>query len=370
MTGGERAHRAAHLSEHPGGLAEPHPHISGRRLAVSGAALACAAAALYLLLPRLAGLHGTWARLREGDPLWLAGAAVLELASYAGYVVLFEAVLARPPSWLGRRESTLISIAGVAATRLLAAGGAGGVALTAWALRRSGLERRVVATRMVTFLVVLYGVFMIVLVLGGAGLWAGALPGPAPLGLTLVPAAFGAAVIAAALVAALVPGDLAAPPNGGRPARWLVGAAAAVGDGVREALRLVRSRDHRVALGAIAWWGFDVAVLWACVRAFGGELTVPVVVMSYFVGMIANLLPLPGGVGGVDGGMIAAMIGFGAPAGLAIAAVLSYRGISFWLPTLPGIVAYLRLLRVVRTWGPAQRGGRRRTVSPCPPCTS
>ena len=58
--------------------------------------------------------------------------------------------------------------------------------------------------------------------------------------------------------------------------------------------------------------------------------------MAYFVGMLGNLLPLPGGIGGVDGGMIAALIGFGVPGGLAIAAVLSYRAFSFWLPTVPG----------------------------------
>ena len=75
--------------------------------------------------------------------------------------------------------------------------------------------------------------------------------------------------------------------------------------------------------------------------------------MAYFVGMLGNLLPLPGGIGGVDGGMIAALIGFGVPGGLAIAAVLSYRAFSFWLPTVPGILAYLRLLRDVRGWGPA-----------------
>lgn len=116
---------------------------------------------------------------------------------------------------------------------------------------------------------------------------------------------------------------------------------------MRGAIALLRSRDWRL-LGAFAWWGFDVAVLWACFRAFGGSPELSVLVLVYFVGMLANLLPLPGGVGGVDGGMIGAAIGFGIDGGLAIVAVLAYRGFAFWLPTLPGAVAYVDLRRALR----------------------
>ena len=96
---------------------------------------------------------------------------------------------------------------------------------------------------------------------------------------------------------------------------------------------------------AIGWWGFDIAVLWACMHAFGTPPPFGVIVASYFVGMTANLLPLPGGIGGVEGGMIGSLIAFNVPGGLAIVAVLSYRAFSFWLPTIPGAVAYISLLR-------------------------
>ena len=62
--------------------------------------------------------------------------------------------------------------------------------------------------------------------------------------------------------------------------------------------------------------------------------------MAYFIGQLANVIPLPGGVGGVEGGTIGALIAFGTPASLAILGVLAYRLISFWLPTLPGAIAY------------------------------
>jgi uncharacterized protein (TIRG00374 family) len=69
--------------------------------------------------------------------------------------------------------------------------------------------------------------------------------------------------------------------------------------------------------------------------------------MGFFVGMFGNLLPLPGGVGGVDGGMIAAFAAFGVAVDLAILAILSYRAFTFWLPTLPGAIAYLQLRRTL-----------------------
>jgi uncharacterized protein (TIRG00374 family) len=66
--------------------------------------------------------------------------------------------------------------------------------------------------------------------------------------------------------------------------------------------------------------------------------------------MVGNTLPLPGGIGGVDGGMIGAFSAFGIPVEESIVAVLAYRGFAFWLPTLPGAVAYVTLRRTVNRW--------------------
>ena len=105
--------------------------------------------------------------------------------------------------------------------------------------------------------------------------------------------------------------------------------------GVRTAIELIRERDPGL-LGAVAWWGFDICVLWAMFHAFGSPPPFTVIWMSYFIGMLGNLLPLPGGLGGVEGGMIGAFAAFGVNLDLAVLAVLSYRAISFWLPTIPG----------------------------------
>jgi putative heme transporter len=80
-----------------------------------------------------------------------------------------------------------------------------------------------------------------------------------------------------------------------------------------------------------------------------------VVVPSFPIGMFANLLPLPGGVGGVDAGMIGAFALFDVHGAL-FAAVLTYRVFAFWLPIPPGIVAFFQLRTTVHRWE-AERAG-------------
>jgi uncharacterized membrane protein YbhN (UPF0104 family) len=337
---------------------------AARRVWLSLIFVAAIAIALYVGLPQIAGLDETWGRLSEGDPWWLAAALVFELGSYAGYVVLFRGVFAEADPPISWRDSYDITMAGVAATRLFAAAGVGGIALTGWALSRLGMGRRALASGLTTFYVALYGVFMLALVIVGTGLRAGILEGPAPFGVTVVPAVFGGSVIVVALGIALLPDDLdrrvrARMPGRERAATWAGGVAAAgaaVSGGVRGALHMVLRRDSAL-LGALAWWGFDIAVLWACFHAFGQPPAVAVVVMAYFTGMLANVLPLPGGVGGVEGGMIAALVAFSVPAGLAVVAVLSYRAFAFWLPTIPGVLSYMRLRHSVKDWARAPRAG-------------
>jgi hypothetical protein len=216
---------------------------------------------------------------------------------------------------------------------------------------------RIVACRLVAFLALLYGVYMATLVIDGLGLYTGLIPGGGSFALTVVPAIFGASAIAVFLAVSLLPGDFdrlvrrwtSGSGRIGRIAARLAAAPAAAATGVRTAIDLVRSRNPYL-LGAMAWWGFDIAVLWACFHAFGASPPKGVIVMAYFLGMLGNTLPLPGGIGGVDGGMIGAFSAFGVKVEVAIVAVLAYRAFAFWLPTLPGAVAYLQLRRTVHRW--------------------
>lgn len=334
----------------------PRIRLTRGRLLASIVFVVSTVAFLYFVLPKLLGLRETWNRIQHGNGWWLGLAAILEVASFLGYVALFRVVFVRGGSRIGWRASYEITMAGLAATRLFASAGAGGIALTAWALRRSGLEARIVACRMIAFMALLYGVYMGTLVIAGLGLYFGIFQGSAPFAITVIPAIFGGAVILIFLAVSLLPGDfdrlVKRWSGGGRLARlaqYAAAAPAAAASGVRTAIDLVRTRNP-LLLGAIAWWGFDIAVLWACFHAFGGSPPTAVVIMAYFVGMVGNALPLPGGIGGVDGGMIGAFTAFGIPVQLAVVAVLAYRGFAFWLPTLPGAVAYLQLRRTVARW--------------------
>jgi len=337
--------------------AMPTITLSRRNLLLGALFIIALVAFLYFVLPQLAGLDETWRRIERGDPWWLALAGVFTILSFGGYVLLFHAVYVRAGSRIGYRESYQITMASLAATRLFAAGGAGGIALTAWALRRSGMARREVADRTIAFLALTYVVYLGALVIVGIGLRVDLLPGRAPFAITIVPAIVAGVLIAIGLLSSLTPTDLQhrveeASDGRGRGARLvqrLAALPASLSAGVRYAIAHLRLRDPAL-LGSIAFWAFNIAVLWACFRAFGQAPPWPVIVMAYFVGMLGNLLPLPGGVGGVDGGMIGALLAFGVPGGLAVVAVLTYRGFAFWLPTIPGAIAYFQLRRTVARW--------------------
>jgi uncharacterized protein (TIRG00374 family) len=335
----------------------PALQITRRNLIVLGGFLLASLAALYFLLPQIAGLDDTWNRINDGRPVWTAAALLLTVGMFGGYVAMFRGVFVRAGSRIGWKASYQITMAGLAASRLFAAGGAGGLVLTAWALRRSGMRKRTVADKTIAFLVLTYLPYAIAVVVCGFGLHWGLFSGEDPFSLTFVPAVVGVVLLAMALAIAFVPTDLQrrlrpfAQREGrlGRLAQQLAAAPAATSAGVRDALEHLRSRDPAL-LGAVLFWAFQIAVLWAAFHAFGDSPPIAVLIQAFFVGMLGNLLPLPGGVGGVEGGMIGAFAAFGVDSGLAVVAVLVYRAFTFWLPLLPGVIAYFRLRRTVDSW--------------------
>lgn len=337
----------------------PTGRITRRRLAFAALFTLAGIGGLYFLIPKLAGLNQTWGRLRHGDPEFLAIAALLEFASVSAYAVLFRTVFAHGYPRVTWGTCIEIPLAGIAAIRLLATAGAGGVAVGVWALRRAGLQARVIACRMVAMYLLQYGVYLSALLVCGLGLRYGLFSGArsAPFALTTLPAIFSAAVIALVASAGLLPGDFErrldrlAGRRGriGRLAIRLATAPAVLGTAVRTVIALLRDRRVGV-LGAVAYWGFDIAVLGSTFRAFGTTLPVPVLIMGYFLGTLGSLLPVPGGIGGVEGAMFGAFVAFGIPADQALVGTLAYSAIAFWLPALPGIGGYIALRRRVRRW--------------------
>jgi uncharacterized membrane protein YbhN (UPF0104 family) len=324
--------------------------------------VAAIAGFIQFVVPQLGALGPTLHRLREADLKWLGFGIVLEALSLAGYVALFRTIFSCHGVRIGWKASYQITMAGVVATKLFAAAGAGGVALTVWALRASGLSASAVARRVLTLEFFLYGVYAGTLVVVGVGLRSGLLSGSAPWTLTIAPAVLALTAIGLLLPMRWLPDDferrmkpLAGARRGRRLLARLASAPWAVHDALGIAFSLIRERRPGL-IGAVAYWGFDIATLWACFHAFGSPPALAVIVMAYFVGALANTLPLPGGLGGVEAGMVGAFLAFGTHASLAILAVLSYRLISFWLPTVPGAAAYVQLRRTVSVWRQEPKG--------------
>jgi uncharacterized membrane protein YbhN (UPF0104 family) len=328
------------------------------RRAAPAAALAAVAAGAVLL----AGghLHGLTDGLRRGlgvSPGWALLAVGLEGISLAGYVGLLSLVLGRTTRRVGVRESAQITLAGAAATRLFPTAGAGGVALTLWALRRAGLRAKAAARTLLVFLIVLYSVFLLSIVVSGAVLATGLVHGQGPTQLSAIPAVAGALVIAACLAFASLSGaepaseDAAEPEDGERRSR--VGAGVRLlGGAVRDACGLVRSRDRRL-LGAVAYWAFDAAVVWAMLHAFGSPPVLPVIALAYFVGQVANTLPIPGS---VSAGTAGVLIAFGVSPAVAIPSVLAYRTVAVWLPVPLALGTVPSLRATITRWGREDAG--------------
>jgi uncharacterized membrane protein YbhN (UPF0104 family) len=251
-------------------------------------------------------------------------------------------VFCRHMSW---RTSSEIGVSELAANSLFSVGGAGGLALGAWILRRGGLPAAYIARRTVAFFLLTSLANVSFLALGGIGLATGILSGSPGKLLGLIPAIAGVAAIALALGVRPVAAVLAR--------RWmrekLVAAAEAVGDGVDEALRLLRTGDAMILLGAVGYMLFDVAMLGVCFAAFGNDVPpAGVLLVAYLIGQLGSLIPIPGGIGGVDGGLIGTLVLYGVDAGDAAVAVIAYRGLLLSIPALLGLPALAVLRRRLR----------------------
>jgi uncharacterized protein (TIRG00374 family) len=347
------------------------PMLSTKRIIQTLVLIVILLVGIYFLFPKIAGFGDALGKLDDANPVWIAVAIGFNVLAYATYVALFKAVVGGDALRLTWTETYEINMAGVAATLLFSAGGAGGVALTYWALRKAGMARRDVGRRMVAFVSLHYAFYPLALIVFGLLLRTGLVNGKDSVELTIVPAAVAGLLIVIGVLIALIPSDLErrfAPYARGEKARSFVQSAAKVpatiGEGFRFALGLFAhpSRGGLALIGAAGFWAASIGVLWASFHALGVHVPLAVVVQGYFLGMVANLFPLaPAGVGAVDAGMIAAFVLFGLPEETVFPAILVFRLISFWMPIPPGVVAFFQLRHRVRMWEeeglPIERGG-------------
>jgi uncharacterized membrane protein YbhN (UPF0104 family) len=308
--------------------------LSPRHLAQRAAQIAVLVIVAGLLLATLPGLSEVRDRFGDARPGWVGVALALEVGSVISFVIVFRGVFCVRMPW---GFSAQVGLSEQAANVLLPAGGAGGLALGAWALNRAGMSSGHIARRTVAFFLITSSTNFLVAVLAGIGLLTGVLPGEAGFALAAVPA--GLAVLTIAIVL-LLPRLL---PEGSRGDGKARHAAATVAEGVRDAGALVRSGRPSVIGGAAGYLLFDMAALTAAFHAFGHAPAAGDLLLAYVIGQLGGLVPLPGGVGGTDGGLVAALALYGTPLASATAAVLAYRAFQLGLPALAGTVAFGRL---------------------------
>src|SRR3954453_19840476 len=337
-----------------------------RRIAGLVVAVVLLVVAIYVVLPKVVGLNDVLGGRADATWYWVVIAAAFNALSFGAYSVLFRGVLGGRDDdlvheRLDLRTSFPITMAGFVATPLFSAGGAGGIALTYWALRKAGMSRRRAACRMVAFLVLLYSVYLLALLIFGVLLRTGVLSGDNPAGGTIVPAAIGGVALLILVAVSFVPEDVQRgirklEKRGTRISRLASGlakATATLASGVRTAAVHVRHprRSALTLAGALGWWAGNIGILWGSFHAFGVNVPFGVIVMGFFVGMVANLAPSPAaGVGTVDAGLIGAFVLFGIDADTVFPAILTFRLVGFWLPIPVGVWSFVKLRRTVRRW--------------------
>ena len=303
-------------------------------------------AALLLSVP---GLRAAADRIGDARVGWVVAGIGLELLSCAGYVVLFGLVF----GMLSRRLVSRLSLSELAVNSVVSVSGLAGIALGAWVLRSKGVSVQRIAKRSVLIFVLTSAVNVGATVLIGVPMWLGLLPGSRNPLLTLLPAAAAAVTIAGTIALAEWARRGAARRIGTRGRVYV--ALIALSGGVGEALALIRARRDWRLLGAVGYCLFDIGALYACLLAYGPAPSFWVVAMAYLVGMLANSLPIPAGLIAVEGGLFGMLLLFGVrPGSLVLAAVVTYRAISLWVPALIGTAAFLSLRReLARPLAPA-----------------
>ena len=313
---------------------------------VSAAVLSVLLGGLVLAIP---GMGVVGHRVGHARWMWVALAGGLELASCLGYVLAFQAIFNDIPA----RFAALVAAAEQAFGAVVPVGGAGGIAAGGWLLSRAGMPVRAVAERSAVLFLLTSATNVVALALAGAGLAIGLLSGPRDLALSALPAGVGVAVLALFLALALrtLGGTTDGASLASRAVRAISGASAT-------ALRAIQRPGWRLAIGALAFLLCDIAVLWLAIHALGYDVPVAPLVLAYLIGYLANAIPIPGGVGVLDGGLAAALLVYHVPAAAALGGVLLYHALALWIPALLGTVGFLAAQRQISSGGVRTDGGR------------
>jgi uncharacterized membrane protein YbhN (UPF0104 family) len=288
-------------------------------------------------------------------PRWIAAGVALEIASCISFVIVFRAFFDQLPPSLARRIAWIEMGSGA----LLPGGGVTSYALGGLLLNQAGMDRRRIVVRSGGVFWLTTAVNALALALGAALLLTHISHGPNDFARALLPLLL---AIPPTLLIAASPRLVAHRPQHTTASRWL----SALVDGVGDAWRAARHPKWRLA-GAVGYLGFDMAVLLCMLRGLGYDANCGTLILGYLIGYLATIIPIPAGIGVLEGGLVGTLVLYGAPPAQTAAAVLIYHAIAFWIPSLGGLGAYTALRSHSRThrekptWTPPTNSTRSRT---------
>jgi uncharacterized protein (TIRG00374 family) len=368
------AHRSAGAPPEARADRAPSPHRGRRRPAVRwivhGVLFVALVAGVFGLLPRLGGLTHDATGLRHARPAFLAAAIVAQALSLGCYAQLYRRVLAALGARIRFRLAADVTLATFFVSHLTPFGSATGTVVNASTLETEGVAAattgEAIALTSLTSTIAL-------IVLFGTGF--AATSGRHVSHQYLVVA--GIALFLVVVVLAVVLAVGAHPAVAGQAGRWAASVArhfrpgidpAQVAETSRRLASLARSAlTGRAFLASFGFAAgdllFDLLSLDLVFLALRYQPGFGPLAVAYAAANIASAIPVtPGGLGVIEVTLVAITVGFGAPRATAVLAVLGYRIVNYWLPLLPGAVAYLRLrLR------PGADGKRKGKGKPAPP---
>jgi uncharacterized membrane protein YbhN (UPF0104 family) len=287
------------------------------------------------LLLAVPGLHGVAAEVTHMPAGWVVLAVALEAFSCVGYIIAFLQVFDRAPVRFGAR----VALSELAFGAAVSLGGAGSVAVGALLLVERGASPARAAERSAVLFLMTSAINVITLAGTGLLLWLGILPGRHNLLLSLLPGGAGVLVCLAFMALPWICDRLVVNRSG-----KLAVSLRATAETVRDTERVLLALDWRI-LGAWIYLWADIMVLVVCFWAIHIHPPITTIVLAYQIGYLSNFLPVPGGIGILDGSFVGMFVLYGVVATQATAATIVYHAISLWVPAMWGTAAFLLLRR-------------------------
>jgi uncharacterized membrane protein YbhN (UPF0104 family) len=290
---------------------------------------AALAGAFYVLLPQLANVDDSFRSLQDANWGWMLVCLLMSVLSYVGSAIGLAGGVTTPLPFVPNLEVQMAS----SFVNRVSPANVGGMALNVRFLQKAGATTSDAVTGVGLNSLVGALVHIVLLVLFFA--WAGQGLGPAfqiPGGST--------ALVAIPIVLGIV-GIVIATRRGRRLfKRHVLGF---FRDAFTSAKTLARSPGKLAALfggSALVTLAY-IGALAAAVAAVHGDLSLAKVGAVYLgASIIAAAAPTPGGLGALEAATVAGLTGVGMASGPAVAAVLSYRLVTYWIPILPGWISF------------------------------